>query len=180
MAFRRWRQVRVRPGGTFRTARGVVAVTSVERIDRDAISEEDARHAGFATRAALLERLANHADGQLYRIGLRFAGADPRVSLRQREPRSDDEVQQIAAKLARLGARTTDGPWAVRALHLIDTHPSTRAAVLARTMGMETLRFKARIRQLKDLGLTESLDVGYRLSPRGRAVLRALSTPEVT
>jgi ribosomal protein S19E (S16A) len=39
---------------------------------------------------------------------------------------------------------------------------------------METLRFKARVRQLKELGLTESLDVGYRLSPRGRALLRRL------
>lgn len=28
------------------------------------------------------------------------------------------------------------------------------------------------VRQLKELGLTESLEVGYRLSPRGRALLR--------
>jgi ribosomal protein S19E (S16A) len=27
------------------------------------------------------------------------------------------------------------------------------------------------VRKLKELGLTESLDVGYRLSPRGRAFL---------
>jgi ribosomal protein S19E (S16A) len=39
---------------------------------------------------------------------------------------------------------------------------------------MEKLRFKARVRQLKELGLTESLEVGYRLSPRGRALLRRL------
>jgi hypothetical protein len=31
--------------------------------------------------------------------------------------------------------------------------------------------FKADVRKLKELGLTESLEVGYRLSPRGRAVL---------
>jgi len=30
------------------------------------------------------------------------------------------------------------------------------------------------VRKLKQLGLTESLDVGYRLSPRGRAVLARL------
>lgn len=39
---------------------------------------------------------------------------------------------------------------------------------------MDVARFKPRVRQLKELGLTESLEVGYRLSPRGRAVLRHL------
>jgi hypothetical protein len=34
--------------------------------------------------------------------------------------------------------------------------------------------FKRRVRQLKELGLTESLEVGYRLSPRGRTVLARL------
>ena len=35
--------------------------------------------------------------------------------------------------------------------------------------GRERLPFKADVRKLKALGLTESLEVGYRLSPRGRA-----------
>jgi ATP-dependent DNA ligase len=35
-------------------------------------------------------------------------------------------------------------------------------------------RFKRRVRQLKELGLTESLEVGYRLSPRGDAALQWL------
>ncbi len=38
-------------------------------------------------------------------------------------------------------------------------------------LGRERLPFKADVRKLKRLGLTESLDVGYRLSPRGRAYL---------
>jgi hypothetical protein len=36
---------------------------------------------------------------------------------------------------------------------------------------MERLPFKANVRKLKALGLTESLDIGYRLSPRGEALL---------
>ena len=36
---------------------------------------------------------------------------------------------------------------------------------------MEKMAFKRRIRMLKELGLTESLEVGYQLSPRGRALL---------
>jgi hypothetical protein len=39
---------------------------------------------------------------------------------------------------------------------------------------MERKDFKARVRKLKMLGLTESLAIGYRLSPRGVAVLEAL------
>ena len=39
---------------------------------------------------------------------------------------------------------------------------------------MERLRFKERVRRLKALGLTESLEVGYRLSPRGQAFLDEL------
>ena len=38
-------------------------------------------------------------------------------------------------------------------------------------VGRDTLAFKANVRKLKGLGLTESLAVGYRLSPRGVAVL---------
>ena len=46
-----------------------------------------------------------------------------------------------------------------------------RAPDLAASLGRETLPFKRDVRKLKELGLTESLEVGYRLSPRGRAYL---------
>ncbi len=39
------------------------------------------------------------------------------------------------------------------------------------TSGRERLDFKVDVRKLKDLGLTISLGVGYRLSPRGAAYL---------
>jgi hypothetical protein len=39
---------------------------------------------------------------------------------------------------------------------------------------LETQAFKTDVRKLKGLGLTESLEVGYRLSPRGVALLAAL------
>jgi hypothetical protein len=40
-------------------------------------------------------------------------------------------------------------------------------------MKMERQAFKLNVRKLKELGLTESLEVGYRLSPLGEAFLRA-------
>ena len=54
-------------------------------------------------------------------------------------------------------------------LGLIAERPATRAPDLAASLGRETAPFKADVRKLKELGLTESLEVGYRLSPRGRA-----------
>jgi hypothetical protein len=48
-----------------------------------------------------------------------------------------------------------------------------RAPDLAAAERLEVPRFKRRVRRLKELGLTISLDVGYRLSPRGRAFLGA-------
>jgi hypothetical protein len=46
---------------------------------------------------------------------------------------------------------------------------------LAARLDQPTPAFKANARKLKALGLTESLEVGYRLSPRGRALLTRLT-----
>jgi hypothetical protein len=54
-------------------------------------------------------------------------------------------------------------------LDLIARNPGVRAPDLAAGLGLETLPFKRDVRKLKELGLTESLEVGYRLSPRGQA-----------
>jgi hypothetical protein len=56
-------------------------------------------------------------------------------------------------------------------LEVIASRPATRAADLAAGFGRETQPFKTDVRKLKNLGLTESLEVGYRLSPRGAAYL---------
>ena len=55
--------------------------------------------------------------------------------------------------------------------------PSKRAADLAASLGMEKDRFKPRVRGLKELGLTQSLEVGYRITPRGRVVLKRIFEP---
>ena len=72
------------------------------------------------------------------------------------------------------GAATTD-PGRRATLAMIATRPGVRAADLAASVGRERLAFKADVRKLKALGLTLSLEVGYRLSPRGRAYLAAVA-----
>ena len=176
IAYRRWRRLRVRAGSTFRSALGVVRVTNVETAALETVGEHDAQQAGFASRAALLEELARYPDGQLYRIGVRFEGVDPRIALRENAALTDADRDALLTAITRLGARTAAGPWALDTLRLIEAHPATRAAKLAGMMGTETLLFKTRVRQLKNLGLTESLEIGYRLSPRGTALLRGLES----
>jgi len=65
-------------------------------------------------------------------------------------------------------------PWTSETLRLTDAHPGVVSTELAATVGCERAAFKLNVRKLKALGLTESLEVGYRLSPRGHVVLRAI------
>jgi hypothetical protein len=169
LAFRRWRRPTVRAGGTLRTRAGVLAIESVDPVAEEAISEAEARRAGAPDRQALLAGL--RPDGTLYRIAFRLEGPDPRIALRERSKLDSEERAAIDARLARLDAASRHGPWTGRVLELIAANPARRAPELAAELGRETARFKADVRKLKELGLTESLETGYRLSPRGRAYL---------
>jgi hypothetical protein len=172
VAFRRWTKPRVVVGTRLRTPVGVVEVTDVTVVELDAISDDDVRAAGLASREEL-RRLLGTRDGEVHRVGLRLAGADPRVALRADVPRGDDLASAVAA-VRRLDRSPRTPPWAVTTLRLIGDRPGQRAPDLAAQLGRETLPFKRDVRRLKELGLTESLPVGYRLSPRGRAVLDAI------
>jgi hypothetical protein len=108
--------------------------------------------------------LAAKREGHVYRVALHLAGPDPRVVLREQASLTDADRAEIDQALARL-------PWAMEYLRAIDRHPAVLAATLAEQHGMEKRPFKQRVRRLKELGLTESLEVGYRLSPRGAAYL---------
>jgi len=167
--FRRWERPRVRAGGTQRTPVGVLEFTAVEPVAASRLTAADARAGGFPTVAAL--RAAQTGDGRLYRITVRLAGADPRIALRDRATFGDGERAEIAATLERMDRR---GPWTEQILRLIGDNEGVRAPDLATGLGRETLPFKRDVRKLKELGLTESLEVGYRLSPRGRAYLHML------
>ena len=173
-AFRRWKRPTVTKGGKLHTAIGVLAIGDVEKIAKTAITERDARRAGYPTRKELLDDLRPGPE-PIYRIMLKRAGDDPRIALRRDAEIDDTEFAATERKLARLDIASRRGPWTRRVLTLIADRPATRAGDLAESFGRERLAFKTDVRKLKALGLTESLDVGYRLSPRGRAVLRRLN-----
>jgi hypothetical protein len=153
-----------------RTAVGLIEVTSVEQVSLSSLTAADARRAGAASLKALREALAHRTDRPVFRVGLRHAGADPRETLRDTVPDAD-EIATIRAWLDRLDAASKHGPWTRPTLEIIDRSPGVRAPDLAAELGRETLEWKADVRKLKEKGLTESLAIGYRLSPRGEAVL---------
>ena len=171
LAFRRWRRPTVRTGGTLMLPIGQLQILDVRHISEEEITEEDARRAGYTSREALLADLAGRTEGILYRIELGTLGPDPRIALRMRDSLSDEELAALESKLDKLDAVAPNGAWTRRVLQLIRDNPAVRAGDLCKAIAMERLPFKANVRKLKALGLTESLEVGYRLSPRGEAVL---------
>ncbi len=170
VAFRRWDAPRVRRGGRQRTAVGVIAFDTVDAVERSTLTPEDARAAGFAGIDELLSFVDRRASGTIFRIGLRLVGPDPRIALRESLP-DHVELRAIGQRLDRLDRASRHGAWTVAVLRAIEAEPGVRAADLAAAFERPRLAFKADVRKLKELGLTESLPRGYRLSARGAEVL---------
>jgi DNA-binding HxlR family transcriptional regulator len=170
IAFRRWKRPTVKAGGTLRTSIGVLGIRKVEKVDRRRVTPAAAKQAGFDSVEELFDSLGDRP-GSLYRIALRRIGDDPRIALRKDDRLDEEDIRSLRTRLDRLDARSARGPWTLQVLRLIERNPARRAVDLAAQMGIEQHRLKTDIRKLKNLGLTESLEVGYRLSPRGKAWL---------
>jgi len=172
LTVRRWKRPQARPGGVYRLfTGGFIEATAVDVIEPRALDDVDAIAAGYGSAAELLEALAPF-EGDLYRIAFHYRAdvQDERALLAADDALTEDDRASIAERLARMdgGGR---GEWTLDLLRLIAENEGTRAADLAERVGREVPRFKADVRRLKSLGLTESLEVGYRLSPRGRALI---------
>jgi hypothetical protein len=156
VAFRRWRRPTVRAGGTLITPAGQLAIASVGEDEPGSITDAAARQAGFESREDLLKELFAQPSSTLYRIDFRLLGDDHGVALRSRDDLSEEEVQQLTARLRRLDAAGRTGPWTAAVLALIDRRPGVRAGDLAPVLGQELADFKRNVRKLNALGLTES------------------------
>ena len=180
--YRRWTTVRPKVGSRFTTRAGMVEVTGITAVDAEELGDDDAVAAGFADLAALLRWLERSArgprdtrrsgEGALYRIDLALVGPDPRVALRADDALDEAALGDLGRRLDRMDA-AAETPWTRSVLRQIADQPGVVSTVLAEAAGQERLHYKTRVRRLKALGLTESLEVGYRLSPRGRAFLAA-------
>ncbi|GMU63204.1 MAG: hypothetical protein AMXMBFR34_49670 [Myxococcaceae bacterium] len=175
LTFRHWATPRVKPGGRYRVHPiGVVEVDGVVRTTVGAICERDARAAGFESRAELLAYLRPVSPEPLtdatplFRVALHHGGDGDRVPGALDAKLSEEDVAVLKQRLARLDGRR---PWTRKVLKLILRHPRLAASKLAARLGRETAPFKVDVRKLKRLGLTQSFEVGYEVSPRGLAFL---------
>jgi hypothetical protein len=173
LTFRRWKRQQALPGRRYRTTVGMLDVDAVDVVDPATITDADARRAGFASATDLVAGLRGTPDLPVYRISFHpVTDPDPRSVLAGDDALDAGAVAEIDRRLDRLDRASTHGPWTAATLALIAERPEVRAGDLAATVGRETLPFKTDVRKLKALGLTLSLERGYRLSPRGAAYLR--------
>jgi hypothetical protein len=173
---RRWRRPQATAGRVYRTVAGLVAVDAVTVVDPAALTDADAAPAGYASADALRADLRGTEGDPVYLLHVRPAdGPDPRAVLAADDRLTAAEVAELDRRLDRLDRAAAHGPWTASILAAIEAEPGRRAGDLAAAAGREMLPYKADVRKLKALGLTLSLPVGYRLSPRGQAYLRATS-----
>jgi hypothetical protein len=185
VTFRTWRRAQVKVGGHYRVGEATLLVDDVRQVRVGDITDDDAQKAGVAGRAELVARLSRRPrsrhggsadpvdvtdDTLVWRVDFhRVTDGEPRLS--DQADLDADDVAAIASRLDRLDAASADGPWTRRTLRLIAANPGVVSTTLAAEVGRERQAFKADVRKLKRLGLTESLEVGYRLSSRGEAWL---------
>ena len=182
LTFRRWQKPHVRPGGRYRCHPiGVLEVDAIDEVPVSTITETDAHAAGFSSRDVLVAYLAELGELDdttlVFRVALHHGGDGDRVELALADALSADDVAAIATKLAKLDKRS---PWTQATLAIIAKRPRVAASKLAASLGRETAPFKIDVRKLKKLGLTQSFEVGYEISPRGEAFMQKLARGAVT
>lgn len=168
VSFRNWQRPHVKVGGLYRLRPGgAVRVTDVRTVRLAEIEADDVVRAGFETVEALAAFLGLPPTAEVARVAFELA---------KEEEIGQPPILNPEQVLARLTAtdRRSAAPWTAKVLALIDAHPATRAGDLAPTLGWRTPKFKANVRKLKALGLTQSLDTGYRLTDLGMHVLAAM------
>ncbi len=170
LAFQRWPSPQANAGSQLRTAVGLIGIGEVAEVDPHEITDGEAQRAGFTSAAGLRSSLDKHGRGAVYRLTLSYGGPAPAlppepVELHPRERASIDR------RLAQLDVSSPRGPWTKAILELLRQRPGLRPAELAADQGRPVSRCKSDVWQLRELGLVEPLETGFRLSPRGQSYL---------
>ena len=172
LVLRRWDAPRAKPGGTQRTIAGTIRIDGVTEYPGNyRVTAAQARAAGYPDAKSAQKELDRRPARHTYVIAVSYLAPDERPDLAADDRLSEADVDAIAARLDRWDA-AAETPWTRQYLEMVRNNDAVRAPDLAARVGLEVPRFKRRVRQLKGLGLTISLDVGYRLSPRGKTFLR--------
>ena len=165
-AFRVWKKPTVKSGGTLLTSVGILEIIEVSIVGKNIVQKE-LEQAGISE-SDLAQQPKR--EGDLYKIMFRYGGEDPRIALQKKVISTREEFIHVQNTLKKMDSGKF-GPWTSSFLNLIQRHPETLAQHLADNKGVEKVWFKTQVRRLKKHGLTISLGVGYKLSPRGESYL---------
>ena len=175
LTFRLWEKPHVKVGGRYRVHPiGVVEVNAVDSVTVGQISEPEAVAGGFESLGELLAYMAPVAKKPLtfatpvFRVQFVHGGDGDRVQGALEKELSLEALTELKKRLERL---ERDGKWVRKVMELIAKHPRVAASQLAKKLRRETEPFKIDVRKLKKLGLTQSFEVGYEVSPRGKTFL---------
>jgi hypothetical protein len=164
-----WHSPRVRVGGTYQLGAGSIHVDRIQEMEFDGLTPTLARRSGFSSVVELL-KVAKHGAGErIFLIDFHYVAA-PAKRKTNTQVLAAGGLEELIAKLDAMDRRATS-PWTRQTLREIEASPGLRSTELALNLGRERVDLKTDIRKLKALGLTLSMDVGYRLSARGVQVL---------
>jgi hypothetical protein len=171
-----WQSPRVKVGGRYALGAGAVVVDKIYETSLDEITPALARRSGFASLADLL-KTAKHGYGErVFVIDFHYDGSRGARPRPETHAVSAEELALLVQRLEAMDARSKIGAWTLETLRAIEARPGVLAAKLARALGRPRDELKRDVRKLKNLGLTYSLEVGYRLTPKGEALLASLSS----
>ena len=160
LTFRNWKRPHAKVGGVYRLRpTGAVKVTGLANVRLSDICSDDAVRAGFPSVEAMVAFLGLPRTAVVTRVAFVLTDDAPKTipSL---------TIEDVLKRLEATDRRSA-APWTAHVLALIAAQPAIRAGDLAPFTGWDTPKFKANVRKLKALGLTQSLEVGYRLTDLG-------------
>jgi hypothetical protein len=176
VTFRIWKRPQAKVGSRHKVADMVLAVDRVDQVRVGDITDADARRAGASGRSAIVERLASRAERLddetlVYRVEFHRVGSFNEMVGAAQSVLSPDQLADVIERLERLDRASTHGPWTRATLRAVAEHPGVVSTELAEALGRDRPSFKLDVRKLKRLGLTYSLQRGYQITPKGKAVL---------
>ena len=175
LAFRKWHKASVKKGSLVHTSVGLLEIGNMETISEKDITDKDAVQSGFTDKKQLLKSFTHNGTGTIVKISVRYHADDPRIKLREQTGLSEQQFEDLRARLERLDRYSKQGDWTEKILLTIKENANLRANGIAGLTGFEKEWLKLNIRKLKNLGLTISHNIGYELSPLGYEYLSKLS-----
>jgi hypothetical protein len=166
-----WQRPRVKVGGRYALGAGAIVVDRMHETRLEDLTPELARRSGFASVVDALKTAKHGAGERVFVIDFPY---DDQASARPQPATgvvSAEELAMLAQRLDAMDRRAPNGAWTQATLRAIAARPGVLAAKLARSLGRPRDEFKRDVRKLKNLGLTFSLEIGYRLTPKGEALL---------